>query len=387
MIRVSNKLLASGAALVLVGGTVGFGVARLAAPSAQPVAPAKTTSLAKESEPRIVKLTDEAVKSSAIGTEVLTRSSFVTEVTAQATVVAKPNGEAVLTSRVPGTVTRLFKRLGDPVRAGELIAIIESREAGQVAADRASAAAKETLARRNLAREKSLYDQRVSPRVDYERAEAEATAAGAETRRALTAASAVNVTRDGRGVMVKSPISGRISVATARLGAFVQGDVELFRVADPRLIQVEAAVSGGDSQRLHPGDRALVEAADGSSIEARVRSVSPSLGSETRSAVAVLDIASGALLPGQAVRARLFPRDREQAQGFVVPEEAVQTIDGHDAVFVRTREGFRHERVVVTRRSARQFEISGPLSPGQSIATKNAFLLKAELGKSAGEEG
>src|SRR3546814_6047496 len=71
----------------------------------------------------------------------------------------------------------LFKRLGDPVRAGETIAIVQSRDAAQIAAERVAADARSTLAQKNLHREKTLLDQKVSARVDYERAQAEAAAA------------------------------------------------------------------------------------------------------------------------------------------------------------------------------------------------------------------
>jgi cobalt-zinc-cadmium efflux system membrane fusion protein len=292
----------------------------------------------------------------------------------------------VLTARASGTVTRIFKRLGDSVRKGEALAVVESRDAAQIAADRATAGAKETLARRNLAREKSLYDQRVSPRVDYERAEAEAAAASAEARRAQISAGAANVTADGRGVMVTSPINGRITVMQANLGAFVQPENELFRVADPRLVQVEASVGALDTSRIAVGDRALIEAADGATIEARVRAVTPGLNSETRAATAVLEVTSTALQPGQAVRVRIFPRNVAASTAIVVPDEAVQSVGGHDAVFVRTPKGFEARPVTIGRRSAGRVEIVAGLAANQAIAVKNAFLLKAELGKSAGEE-
>ena len=51
------------------------------------------------------------------------------------------------------------------------------RDAAQIVADRTAAAAKATLARKNLARERYLYDEKVSARVDYEQAQAEAAAA------------------------------------------------------------------------------------------------------------------------------------------------------------------------------------------------------------------
>ena len=83
---------------------------------------------------------------------------------------------------------------------------------------------------------------------------------------------------------------------------------------------------------------------------------------------------------------RLLPSRGDVSTSIVVPEDAVQTVDGRDAVFVRTQQGFRARFVTLGQRSAGRVEIVSGLTAGQQIATKNAFLLKAELGKGAGEE-
>jgi cobalt-zinc-cadmium efflux system membrane fusion protein len=72
---------------------------------------------------------------------------------------------------------------------------VQSRDAAQIAAERIAADARSTLAQKNLHREKTLFDQKVSARVDYEQAQAEAAAAAAEAQRARAAASAAQVTR------------------------------------------------------------------------------------------------------------------------------------------------------------------------------------------------
>src|SRR3546814_5688414 len=91
---------------------------------------------------------------------------------------------AIVTARAGGAVTQVLKRLGDPVRAGETLAIVQSRDAAQIAADRTAADARSVLAQRTLARERHLYEQKVTARADYEQAQAEAAAAAAEARRA-----------------------------------------------------------------------------------------------------------------------------------------------------------------------------------------------------------
>ncbi len=379
-----DKRLVAGVAgaLVLAAGG-GFMAARWTGEPSTSAAPAEE---AAEAAPTSLDLSAEAIRNSDIAVEAISVGGFGSEIVAQAIVVPSPTGEAVLTARAGGAVTRVFKRLGDPVRAGEALAIVESRDAGQIAAERASAAARATLAQRNLARERYLYEQKVSSRADFEAAQAEAAAAEAEARRASAAMGAANVTHDGRGTVVSSPISGRVTSATVMLGAYVQPEAELFRVADPRQIQVEASVGPADMTRLAAGNRAVIELPSGGTLEGKVRSVTPTLSGETRTATAVIDIVGGTLQPGLGVRVRLYPSGGSSSAAVVVPEDALQSLDGKDVVFVRTSKGFRVQPVTIGQRSAGRVEIVTGLKSGETIATRNAFLLKAELGKGAGEE-
>ena len=378
-----KRLVASVAGALVLAAGGGFIAARWTGEPTTAAAPAEE---AAEAAPTSLDLSAEAIRNSDIAIEAVSAGGFGSEIVAQAVVEPSPTGEAVLTARAGGAVTRVFKRLGDPVRAGEPLAIVESRDAGQIAAERTSASARATLAQRNLARERYLYEQKVSSRAEYEAAQAEAAAAEAEARRASAAMGAANVTRDGRGTVVSSPISGSVTSATVMLGAYVQPEAELFRVADPRQIQIEAAVGPADMARLAAGDRAVIELPGGGTVEGRVRAVTPTLNGETRSATAVIDVVGGALQPGLGVRVRLYPSLGTPGNAIALPEDALQSLNGKDVVFVRTTKGFRVQSVTVGQRSAGRVEILSGLQPGLQVATRNAFLLKAELGKGAGEE-
>lgn len=383
-----KRLLGGGAAVAIVAALGGYGIARWTGnePAATEAASGNTAAPAEvEKAPDTVAMTAQAVQQAGIATETINPGGLGAEIVAQATVSASPQGEAIVTARAAGAVTRLLKRLGDPVRAGETLAVVESRDAAQFAADRTAAAAKSTLAQKALAREQYLFRQKVSARVELEQAEAEAASAAAEARRASVAAGAARVTSDGRGVLVSSPISGRVTSENVSLGAFVQPETELMRVADASKIQIEASVGPTDAQRLSPGDRAIIELPDGRTVEAKVRAVTPGLANDTRSATAVLDV-PGTLQPGLAVRVRLLPSGGGTSNAIVVPEDAVQTLEGRDIVFVRTAQGFRAQNVTIGQRSSGRVEILKGLVGGSQVATKNAFLLKAELGKGAGEE-
>ena len=90
------------------------------------------------------------------------------------------------------------------------------------------------------------------------------------------------------------------------------------------------------------------------------------------------------LIVGEGVQARLHVKNG--ASGLVVAEDAVQSVDGHDVLFVRTKDGFRVQRVLVGTRSGGVAQIISGISAGEMVATRNAFLVKADMIKSAKEE-
>lgn len=382
-----NTLFGGVAAAVILAAVAGFGLAKLSGGSAPGAASEAEEAEKPAAGPDAVEMDAARIAATRLVVQPVSSTGLASEIVAQATVEAAPGAQATLTARAAGSVSRINKRLGDPVRAGEVLALVESREASQIAAARSVAAAKADLARKALAREQRLYDQRVSARQDLEAAQAEFASAQAEARSATAAVGAADVSRDGRYLMVISPITGRITSAPASLGAYVQPETELFRVADPARLQIEAAVTAADALRIRPGDTAVLETSDGVSANAVVRSVTPGVDETTRAATVVLTLTSGQglLQPGQALRARITARG-SVSPGIVVPEDAVQTWEGQDVVFVRTKTGFVARPVMVGSRAAGRVEVTSGLRPGESIVVKNAFLLKAELAKGEAEE-
>lgn len=335
-----------------------------------------------------VEMTAAELAAAGIVIEKVSGGNLNSEVIAQATVTAPPEGQAILTARADGAVTRIFKRLGDSVSTGETVALLESRDASTFAAERSTASARAQAARSAYAREKRLFDAKITARQDLEAAQAALAEANAELRRTQAAASATRVTGDGRHIAVTSLIGGRITKVDTQLGAYVLAGSELFRVANPRLIQIEAQVAASDAQRVQPGDAAVIELPGGGTVAAVVRSSSPALNVESRTAAIVLSPAGvpAGLTQGQGLRVRITPRGPNQGTGVALDESAVQSIDGRNVVFVRQGTQFRTKPVTIGARSGGRVEILAGVEPGDSVVTKGAFLLKAQLAQSAGEE-
>ena len=385
-----TKLIAGAAiaALVLGGGGVMLG-RTVFAPATTASAEAEENEHGEEENhgpEGFVAMDDARAKAAGIVTEATQAGGLGAEIIAQGVVAAAPNGEAVLTARADGALTRIVKQLGDSVSAGETIAYLESRDAGSIAAERSAASARLIAARAAYAREKKLFDARVTARQDLEAAQATLAEAEAEARRTQSAAGAAKITGDGRFLAVTSLISGRITKADATLGSYVAAGTELFRVADPRKIQINASVLPADARRVQPGDRAVIELLGGDTINATVRAVTPSLDPESKAATIVLvPDGFGQLTPGQGLRVRITPRNAAPSASVGVPEEAVQSVEGRDVVFVKAATGFQATNVTIGQRSAGRIEIVAGLKPGAVVATKGAFLLKAELGKGEAE--
>lgn len=384
---IDNNRLYAGAAIGLVAAAaLGFGVARLT----QPAPPAIETAAASPAAPKdTIEITAAGIRTSAITVASAAAGELDAAIPASATVQATPDAEAMLTARAPGTVTRIFKRIGDPVRIGDTLALVESRDASTIAADRSAAAARVTLASKQLARERSLLAQGVSPRADYETAEANLAVAQADAGRASAAAGAVRLAADGRSIAVVSPVAGRVTAATASLGQFVSAETALFRVADASRLQITASLPPADAPRVRTGDRVELTTADMRTIAGRVRSSTGVIDRDTRSATVVIEPlgGGGTFVPGQLIQARVFASGGATGSGVTVPQDAVQTIGDKTVVFVRTRAGFKAQTVQVGSRSGGLVAITAGLNPGTPIATTNAFLLKAEIEKNEGAEG
>jgi cobalt-zinc-cadmium efflux system membrane fusion protein len=383
-----NQVSALVGAGALVFGVGGYLLGRTSAPLGDAAAQAAAGEHGDEGEHHgpegLVALTAERAKAAGIVAERVRSGGLRAEILAQGVVAPTPSGEAVLTARADGAIVRINRRLGDYVRAGESVATMESREAAALSSERSSAEARLALARSTYERERQLYDERVTARQDFEAARAALAEAEAEARRARASASASYVSGDGRNLAVVSLISGRITRVDATLGSFVPAGTELFRVADPSNIQVEVSVLAADARRVGPGAAAVIELANGATRSAVVRSVTPSLDPESRTATVVLQPDGvGGLTQGQGLRARI--RAGGEDGGIVLPEEAVQSVEGRDVVFVQTANGFQAANVVTGQRSGGRIEIVEGLTPGSVVATRGAFLLKAELGKGEAE--
>ena len=343
---------------------------------------------AAETPEGVITLSEEQIGEAGIQLAAV-RSGAAVELVFPATVAASPTASARIDARASGVVRSVGKTLGDYVARGETVARIESADAAALASQVSAASARVSELSAAYERERRLFEENVTARQDLEAARANLSVARSELQRAQAAVAAAGVSGDGRSLAVTSPLAGRITAAPIVLGAFVDAGEELYRVVDPNGLQIEVALPSAEASRIQPGDKAVLVVGDGREIGARVRSVTPSLDPESRSATAVLSLSRGVpgLQPGAFLQARIRPSGEIDRDRIAVPEDAIQVVEGQDVVFVRTKTGFQARAVELGTRSAGQVTILSGLREGWRIAVANAFLLKAELGKEGATHG
>lgn len=382
---------------------VGFSSA--SAPRAQDCTPterAKSSAEAKDDQQGVVKLSEDEIKSAGIEPAVAQAGTIVHRIVVPGTIIPHADRIAHVAVKVSGTVAELRKKVGDPVAANEVLAILESREFADAKSEYLAARLTNELQQDLFEREKVLWDKKISTEQQFLRARNQAANAKMKndiTRQklfalGLTEPEIANLPGEPEAFLrrqeVRSPIAGRVVERKVDLGAAVGRDnleTELFVVADLDPVWVDLAISPADLPLIREGQAVSITTRGiAASVEGKIVFIGPMLDKDSRTARAVVEIANdnGMWRPGSFVTAAIASAEQSVALG--VPTSAVQNIGTATVVFVQFPEGFQKRQVVLGQSDERMVEVLSGLRPGEVIAVTNTFLLKAELLKALAED-
>lgn len=353
--------------------------------------------------PDLVRMSAEQIAAQDIAVAKVEGGTIVRRLTVPGSILPAASRIARVPARVVGTVAEMRKQLGDRVEKNEIVAVLDSREVADAKGEYLTAQVNADLQQTNFERAQTLWDKRISAESAFLQARAtnsetqlrlnlarqKLSALGLDARSVATAA-----TREQSGgspsslrqYELRSPIAGRITDRRVDVGTAVgkEGDpADVYTVADLAVVWIDLAVPTSDLSRVKEGAPVLVTASNEESVrgDGRVIFVSPVLNLETRSARVIAELANpdGYWRPGTFVSGDIVTaRDGVAA---MITRSAIQTIEGEQVVFVRTDDGFRRQDIKTGRSDDSVVEVTAGLKAGDSIATRNTFLLKAELGK------
>ena len=294
--------------------------------------------------------------------------------------------------RLTGLVESVSASAGDRVRKDQVLAVISSQSLADQRSDLLAAQKRLALARTTLAREKKLWEEKISAEQDYQQAQqaaAEAEIALQSATQKLVSlragtASGGNLTR----YEIRSPIDGVITAKEISVGEVLKEDSSIFTVADLATVWAEMTIYAKDLNVVKVGQKAIVKAtAFESQSTGTVSYVGSLVGKETRAATAriVLPNPDGTWRPGLAVNIDLIAGEVDVP--IVIASEAVQTLGDKTTVFVREGDQFEPRPVELGRSDDKSSEVIAGLKAGEQYVTKNSFILKAEIGKGDAEHG
>ncbi len=288
-----------------------------------------------------------------------------------------------------GRIVRLNKQLGDPVKAGDVLFVIDAPDFAQATADAAKARAALTLAGHALERQRELDKSDLAVRRDLEQAQSDYAQAASEAARAdarlrqtgagagAGAGAGVGTSASDGKLAVRSPIAGRVVELAAAEGAYWNdATAPLMTVADLSQVFVGANAQEKDLARLYVGQQASVKLdAYAVPLAGQVRYVGEMLDADTRTVKVRLPFENrdGRLKPGMFAEATLLSHPHP---GILVPMAAVIQGGFSSRAFVEVQPWrFVPRELKLGAQIGQQVEVLAGLKAGDRVVVKEGVLL------------
>ena len=326
-------------------------------------------------------------------------------VTVPGRLMLDPSALATIGSITEGRITHVLVRVGDRVRAGQVLVLIHSHEIMDARSALASATARLAAAEaeRDLAssaadRATRLLEAKAMSKAEVERAEVGRRVAAATYQQAiaerdraramidhLVGTGNVPALADEHDVLIRTPIGGVVTSRDAQPGTVVLPGAPLVSVGNPDRLQLQMHLSADAAAGVQVGATvrfALTETPT-TKMFAIVSRVAPTVDTVTRT-IEVIAVPNGASRGARAesfVQAELFGTGGSPA--LVVPSSAVQALEGDTVVIVADQRGeglhIQAVRVRTGRRAGDRTEILSGILPGRRVIAGSAVIAKAEL--------
>lgn len=344
----------------------------------------------------LVKLSDEELARAGIRTEPLAEEQLAESFTTTATV--EPNRERIahVVPRLPGRIVNVSARLGDRVKQGQPLAILESMEVGEAQSAFAQASADAAVAEAAFKRAERLNAEQIIPakefqraRGDYDKTRAQMQAASDKLRMLGIAASADRSAQARATFPLQSPLGGTVIERKAVIGELAKADESLFTVADLSTVWLEADIPDVHLGKVQMGAvaRARVSAFPAQVFEGKVNHLGAALNKETRTAKAIIQLSNAKGMLRPLMFASVSIETGGARKVLAVPESAVTLVQGLPTVFVEDAAGFEARPVELGERFNGRVAIKSGVKPEELVVHEGVYALKARLLKSQIGEG
>lgn len=337
-----------------------------------------------------VKLADVEVREAGVLAEELKAQSLPSQVVLNAVISANQDRLAHISPRVPARLTAVNVNVGDRVKPGQVLALLDSLELGEAQSAWHQAQSSEALARTDFERAQSLHKDEIIAEKDYLRARTEFEKAKAQARASAERLQMLGVApssaggKGGSTFPLTAPFSGVVVEKKAVLGEMAQPDKSVFAVADLSTVWVEASLFEKDLARVRVGASATVTvpAYPGMEFKGKVTNIASMLDKDTRTIPVRITVPNvdGRLKPEMFGTASI--EGTTAAERLVLPETAVILLNGEPTIFIDQDGDYEARHVQLGARLGGNVVIANGVKAGEWVVRKGAFAIKAKLLKS-----
>ena len=276
--------------------------------------------------------------------------------------------------------------VGQPVKAGTVLAQLASPDFGVAQADTAKARADVRLTQKSLQRQRELFEAGIIARKDLDQAEAEAARSQAESQRAdartrLYGGAGGNVNQHlallagVNGVVVERNLNPGQELRPDQSGPGVPA---LFVVTDPTSlwVQIDARESEVGTLRPGAGFELVIPTLPGQKFDGRVAAAADFIDPATRT-IKVRGVVAN---PERTLKAEMLATARIERMlggGVVIPAQAVSLRGATHSVLVQVQPGvFETREVILSYQGPREAVVSRGLEVGEQVVSENMLLLE-----------
>jgi cobalt-zinc-cadmium efflux system membrane fusion protein len=363
--------------------------------------------------PDIIQLTPDAVKQSGISALIVEEKPVISQIVTTGQIKANEDKRFTINSIVSGRIIQDRIKLGDYVRQGQTVAVIQNNEVTQINANSTQqlhenriairqAQTRYSLAKMNYEREKRLFKEGISPQKDYIQAQSDMIIAKEDLQnakeiavhikseaRAMLGTYGVSSNLNSENLITSSPItalsSGVITKKNITVGSVVSPDQVLYEVSDLKELWLDITLYSNEIAKISEKQAVIFkpDSFQGKEFTGKIDYIQPASNEPTQTFIAraFINNTLGLLKPGMFGEI-IINSNVKQNKPFV-PEIAIQKYGKETFVFLDLGNGkYKKQVVQLAEKASEGHFINNGVKAGDKIVGTGSFTLKSELLKS-----
>ena len=299
-----------------------------------------------------------------------------------------PTNHFDVNTPVQGKVSSILIKLGDLIRAGQGLVVIQSTEIAKLQADIDELKAELELAQTTFDREKALFEKNISPKKDFDAAKAflasqEAKLNAAQTNLKILTQQSANV--NSGTFTVQAQKSGTVVENKITVGQIVSSNQLLFHGIDLSTVWASADIYERDLGKVKLGQTVYVtlDGIPDKVFEGKLTYIGSVINEATRTlpVKATLTNKDELLKPGAFLQLAIHTGQKKKS--IVIPKTALMERDKEGTegkhehlVYIKKGTKFIPRKIQVESHDSSSVEVLSGLSAGEIIVTNGAYQLQ-----------